>query len=177
MQDSYSKDVEGENKIVQEWSSRVQNWKVVVKVLLGWIQELWAAQILAFITLREDTLLTNVNIAQELSWHLEGRCDCLHRCCQMIESDRKRKVKRWKIMERGNALARKSVSTLWNVRGFLQSFRFDVSCLRWAQSRKLHSGRVKSMRTLESLTSEKLVGVRFLAYLESCSQNKFGIVG
>lgn len=27
--------------------------------------------------------------------------------------------------------------------------------------KKLHSGRVKSMRTLESLTSEKLVGVRF----------------
>lgn len=120
----------------------------------------------------EDTLLTNVNIEQELSWHLEGRCDCLHRCYKMIDMDKKRKVKRWEITESGSTVAKTSMCVKFH--SFLNSFvvksrliivicqlltniclKISAFSLYWEQPQSPHAACVKSMWTLESLNSER----------------------
>lgn len=48
----YSEDVEGRVENSARVKHEVETWNMDVKVSLGWIQELWEAQILAFIMLR-----------------------------------------------------------------------------------------------------------------------------
>lgn len=48
----YSEDVEARRENSAQVKHKVKPWNMDVKVSLGWIQELWEAQILAFIMLR-----------------------------------------------------------------------------------------------------------------------------
>lgn len=83
---------------------------------------------------------------------------------QMLQDDRnqqKKKVKRREIMESVNTVARKSVSTLWNFKVFCINSNLIFHVFIENKPKSPHSGSVKSMITLESLTSEKLIGVRF----------------
>lgn len=115
-----------------QWGRRGESRKIVHVWSTKWRLEIWMsrcrwAEFRSYGRPRswlplcwEDTLLTNVNIEQELSWHLEGRCDCLHRCYKMIDVDKKRKVKRWEITESSSTVAKKSLCVKFH--SFLDSF-------------------------------------------------------